>query len=238
MPAVKRMKYTKRSATAKKRYAKKRYTSRKKTYWRSNKIGSTVGYPRTLKFKHKYVDTVRLNFSGLGAVAQYRVRCNGLFDPDQTGTGHQPAYFDNLSSIYNYYSVIGSKIKWTIVPNGIVAQPPYRVITFINDDTTAPVQNVMEETNRSQTRLCQGGINPDKITLYQKWSAKKQFGTGLLANPDFQGTSAADPTQQNHFEISIANLNNGIVSDGIDVWVRFEVEYIAVWYDLKDHFLN
>ena len=39
-------------------------------------------------------------------------------DPNHTGVGHQPLYFDQLMTIYNHYIVIGAKItvKFTAYP--------------------------------------------------------------------------------------------------------------------------
>lgn len=34
-----------------------------------------------------------------------------MYDPDLTGFGHQPYFFDQLTDIYSHYVVIGSKIK-------------------------------------------------------------------------------------------------------------------------------
>ena len=41
---------------------------------------------------------------------------NSLFDPDFTGTGHQPYYFDQFATIYQRYTVIGSKLTATFTP--------------------------------------------------------------------------------------------------------------------------
>ena len=47
-----------------------------------------------------YIDVRRSN----GIAKQY-MRMNSLFDPDQTGTGHQPYYFDQFAALYNRYTV-------------------------------------------------------------------------------------------------------------------------------------
>lgn len=46
----------------------------------------------------------------LGLPASYTFSLNGLFDPNVTGTGHQPARFDQLMAMYELYCVYGAKI--------------------------------------------------------------------------------------------------------------------------------
>jgi len=54
----------------------------------------------------KYVQQVSLasNASGLAA-APWFFNMNGMYDPDQTGTGHQPYGFDQYAALYSLYTV-------------------------------------------------------------------------------------------------------------------------------------
>lgn len=45
-------------------------------------------------------------------------RGNSCFDPDLTGTGGQPLGFDQWSTFYGYYTVLGSKIEVSSMHNG------------------------------------------------------------------------------------------------------------------------
>lgn len=48
-----------------------------------------------------------------GALARYEFIANGLYDPNFTGTGHQPYGFDQLIALYSYAVVHGCKAKVT-----------------------------------------------------------------------------------------------------------------------------
>lgn len=44
---------------------------------------------------------------------------NSLYDPDFTGTGGQPFYFDQLSAVYNRYRVLRAEFSVNIINVGI-----------------------------------------------------------------------------------------------------------------------
>lgn len=52
---------------------------------------------------------------GAGGSNQWVFSAIGCYDPDVTGTGHQPLYFDNLSSFYQRYRVMSSMITVTVL---------------------------------------------------------------------------------------------------------------------------
>lgn len=68
-----------------------------------------------LMVKLRYVDTITLNPAS-AAMASHVFRANSIFDPDLTGTGHQPLLHDTYALLYTRYRVMSSKIKVTPVP--------------------------------------------------------------------------------------------------------------------------
>jgi len=62
-----------------------------------------VVFPPRLSRTLRYVDMYLLSSSS-GSVVSQVMRVNSLFDPDQTGTGHQPRGFDQLCSSTGPYA--------------------------------------------------------------------------------------------------------------------------------------
>lgn len=69
----------------------------------------------------RYSDTIQLTCTS-GAMASYVLRANDCFDPDFTGTGHQPMGFDQMILFYNHFVVTKSRLR----------------VTFRNKSNTSP----------------------------------------------------------------------------------------------------
>lgn len=145
MPNYKR----KRVATAY-RPRKKRVAKYQKTYdqgriTKLNPSRGVLGFPATLRTQLRYSD-VRILTSTLGGVATYVMRMNSLFDPDFTSIGHQPYYFDQLSGIYDRYSVVKSKMvcKFSLIANTTAtAQPSGPVVVGVKSDDDGTISGVI-----------------------------------------------------------------------------------------------
>jgi len=68
-----------------------------------------TGFPDELRCVLKYSTTY--NTSGSVTPSPYVFRLNSLFDPDLTGTGHQPFFFDQLTAVYGQYCVTAGKAR-------------------------------------------------------------------------------------------------------------------------------
>lgn len=187
------------------------------------------GFPRKLKCVHTYHQSAQLVSTG-GSLASQMNRCNGMYDPDATAAGHQPLYFDQLNALYNHFCVIGSKITYYF-SHSATTNLLVQVTSYINDDTTLSVTNLdnLAEQVSAKTVIIPAGSN-NRYKISQSWSAKKFFGKPVLGNKALTGSGTADPTEQSVYVLSAAQP--GGASANIDVQV--EIEYIAIWSELKE----
>lgn len=82
-------------------------------------VGRTEwGFPDRIKTRLKYCDVIQLTGAG-GTAARHQFRMSSCFDPDFSGIGHQPHWFDTYATVYQTYRVLGSKITVTFSPNNI-----------------------------------------------------------------------------------------------------------------------
>lgn len=180
------------SALGKRKRNSKPYKRRVKTRNGSTKYAGKItglsrqdfGFPERLKTKLHYCDVVQLAASA-GNPGIYQFRMNSLFDPDYTGVGHQPQWFDQLSAVYNFYKVLGSKITVTFVPNQvgdieINDKGPYIVgITTVSESASfsAATYGALLEDGNSVNGIIvdkQGGNNAK--TLSNTYSPMRDLG--------------------------------------------------------------
>lgn len=188
------------------------------------------GFPARMYIAHKYVSAVpeKTVVSTAGSNVGYIVSCNGMFDPDISGTGHQPMYFDNCSAIYDHYTVVKSKIKWTLIPSVNSYTSGAQFATYIDDDASGVASiNAAAETQGGNYRVVAALTTP--VVFYQEWSARNTFGGDPLSNDDLQGTASANPVEQSSFCI-FGNASQLTTQTWI---ISFEVIYYAIWDELK-----
>jgi len=204
---------------------KKRYVARIPTVVRVGK----QAFPKQLMNTLSYTELVQYNVSVGTSGANYAWVANGLYDPNRTGTGHQPLYFDQLASIYNHYTVLRSRIKATIsYPytggiNAIVCN------LYLDDDNTPKTDAlVASEMPFASTRVTRPQYDAP-ITLYQRFDAAKVFGGNPASNDQLHGTSAANPAETSQFFIQTWD---NTLSGATNVQVFVQLEFDVLWDEL------
>lgn len=109
----------KKSYTYKKRTYKRTMRRYKKKYNRPlrNKVPDGASpVARNYIVRLKYSDTIDFSPVSLATVL-YTFRMNSIFDPDQSGTGHQPYGRDQLAALFNRYRVYAFTWIISIAPS-------------------------------------------------------------------------------------------------------------------------
>lgn len=186
-----------------------------------------VGFPAQLRMKHRYATNIAVT-STTGSLANYLFSCNGMFDPDITGSGHQPMYFDQLTAIYNHYTVVASTIKVTISCTSVPTNPCQAVLYFEDDTTVTPANTIAgQESGTAVTKIIPAG-STDVHKMYKSWNSI-MFGPDAVDNDNLQGSVSSNPSEQTYFCFQWA----GIASQTQQATINFEVVYDAVWKELK-----
>lgn len=211
------------------RKGKKKYTTAVKVYNKS-RVNAGLGFPKQMKMTHRYFDNQAIITSVPGTIGFIPFRANGMFDPYALLGGHQPYYFDQMSALYNHWVVIGSRIKVKFVPGSDWGRPMMIGLT-LQDDTTAftSFEQIAEYSQNKHGLMSELITEPYIITL--NYSAKKVFGGSILANDNLRGSASADPTEQSIFGVYAQPTD---LAANQTVNIQVDIEYIAVWTELKE----
>lgn len=209
-----------------KKYAKKPVT----TVWKNN-VTMGKGFPKKICMTHKY-NEVQTHTSNSGTPGFFKYVCNGMYDPNNTGVGGQPYYFDQMSAIYDHYTVIGSKITVKVVPVTVPAVA-FRISLSQNDDATQTNNTVSgtAEQSSGSVFIFPAGATDTVKSLTNRWSAKKTFGGSVLGNDNLQGSISANPSELTIWSVGIQAMDT---ISTISVYLEINIEYIAIWEEIKD----
>jgi len=103
--------------------------------------------------KLMYVDTVTID-PGAAAIAKHTFLANGLFDPDNTGTGHQSLMRDTYSDLYSTYRVLSSSLRVTPVATTNANNVPglWGVYLDVNTSLDFSLATAVIEDKRNKTK--------------------------------------------------------------------------------------
>lgn len=217
----------KRTSKAKRSRKRARIKSARRTTVKVTGRGPIA--PRTLA-KLKYSES----FSTTGATIDQVMNLNSLYDPDRTGTGHQPYGFDQYATWYNRYRVYKTKVILKAVNLNTTVDSAYK-ISVLASNTTSTITNppLASEMPGSYTKIIQGGLNTTFKMTYKLPKVNGQTSAQYKADDRFQALTTADPSENIVLHIVTSTLDDGIPTSGS---VKFFVTMVfyAELFDPKD----
>jgi len=160
---------------------------------------------------------------GIGSAGSYIFSCNGLYDPNITGTGHQPHGFDQMMVNYNNYIVTSSAIEVVCYPLANIAGTSTQNMTTGNGTQTNPqimgsflsvgvrdkltsltgaltsTYTILERPGM-KTKFINSNTNPTKV--FHTWSVAQFYGKARDSKEaELSGTVTNNPDEQNFYHI-------------------------------------
>lgn len=213
-----------------KRVAKKRVW-KKRGYKTVTTKGSLTPLPQRFITKHKYAEVISSALGG-GTYGTCRLNLNSIYDPNQSGGGHQVMMFDQLSALYNRYRVIGCsyRISCAVSDNTV----PLQVALVPSNETIPSPSNIAQirESPRAKYVLQGAGANIRTISGYV--SLPSLFGrtkAQYMADDRYQSTVTTSPS-----ELAVLNCFAGLLSEGSStatVYFNIELNYHVEWFDIQ-----
>lgn len=180
--------------------------------------------------KFKYVQAFNMNPGAVGLPSYHVFRANSLYDPDLTGTGHQPRGYDQWCPVfYNNWVIVGAKITVRFVSTGetTIKENTYMVGITLSEDTVVPssAMDEMEKAKSSYRTLTNSGSS-GKAMVSKGYSAKKFWKQkDLLGDPNQRGVYNANPSKTARWTVWAAPFDGATDCDDINAIAS--ITYIA-----------
>ncbi len=173
------------------------------------------------KVRLRYCDRPQLTTTGsVNTAVVYSFRLGSLFDPDYTGTGHQPYMYDQLTSVYNKYIV--EEVEWHVRFRQIAASPLTTLwcgLSLITDTNVAASASgdTLNEIRERSTALTAPLAAVNNSSNFKSWrgkvSLRKLFGLSAAQyygdQEDFAALYNANPSRQCFLELFLIDPDSG-----------------------------
>lgn len=186
----------------------------------------------------RYVTTISLT-STLGVPVGQVFSGNSVFDPNQTGAGHQAYGFDQLSAIYQAYLVTHSTCAAGPIMPSSQTYPgagQWRCGLQASSISSLFLSDIAswQETGDGVTRDGMIGSNYRDANLQAVMALKRSTSKMLGATPttvntakEFSGTVSTDPTSQWYWKFYIQTYDQATTGQ---YSCKFALTYYTLWY--------
>ena len=191
------------------------------------------GFPQQVITKLRYVmQNANTHVSNIIAETQ-QMKMNSCFDPDSTGVGHQPWYFDEYAALYNNYRVIGSTLRVDFSPQSIdttLNSGPWNIGIVGSAVSTNPSTSALDRCEMNDA--VSDYINRDDGVVTMFWNYDPMEKLGQQANDDtVSALVTADPSQVYYANVWTAPFSS--LATGNQVHYKITMEYTVEFFKLK-----
>ncbi len=230
----KRARYSQpRSARA--NYGKKRKFVKRRKVTKKRPITTVIRgvsiLPDRYMVKLKYIDFIHFSAAASG---NYVFRGNSTFDPDFTGTGHQPMGYDELQTLYRKVRVFGSKISVKVNSESATPEASSAVVVLtpqgILGGNPAKLSDAMEHP-RARWRLLStynGGGAQRSLRNYMSTRQIEGITKAKAADADYSSQTDAVPLKKWYWRIHYSSTNE---TSSIDLTLCVQLIYYCVFFD-------
>lgn len=191
--------------------------------------GNCFGYPERLVTKLRYSAMEGLLMTSTsGSVAKYFFSTNSIFDPDRTGTGHQPLYRDSYAAVYDHYAVLKSEI----VVRYINTSASYFNCGLVIEDDNAgsSVIDTISEQNMSTTNFMTPLTGSrSELTLRKRWNAENKLNIDPYTSELYKTDFVSNPQEEQFFTLWCNDAGGGTNS----LLFHAEIVYTVLFTELQ-----
>ncbi len=186
----------------------------------------TYGFPDRMIVDLPYGDHRQV--TSATAYSEYIYNANSGFDPDRTGTGHQPRYWDRYAAIYNRYRVL--KVRVTAEMRNRAQHGAAAIV--VADNSSAALISESYPSELPHAKYCgitssnQPPVHCDYTVL--PWAVTGRTKQEYMADDIYGAPTAASPSEIICLHFLTQSLDN---STAADVEWHVRLIYTIEFYD-------
>lgn len=224
------MPYQRKFASRRKPYGRRTNMRKKRNYKKkipyTKKLSIPTGVPDRVITKFKYQDQIYLTSA---TTVQHVFRINSLYDPDSTGTGHQPRGYDQWAAMYEKYRVNACKVSVSIV-NAVNASQKVFMWADANQFPGALTFQDCAELPEGRATV----IVPSSAASTSNYGFKRYYSMKKLAGVSYQddiysAAFGANPSTQIYCSIGA----EGVSSPTVGVYLNISMVFYCTLYDRR-----
>lgn len=218
------------------RYRKKR-AFKKKRYTRNARRRKTVMYkgvgPPPSVMAKLCMSSLRQATITAGSTDSRVWGINTLFDPDISGTGLQPMYFDQYAAMYNNYIVYGAKFDVKITCGSGTSNMYYPIALIcpyvfgLGNWTT--IQDMIAEPGAQWKWMIPGNKQASFRGFYKPHRIAGISKLKYSNEENYSAAKTANPTNVIALNVNVANLDG---SQSISVATEIRITYYAKFFNV------
>lgn len=188
---------------------------------RPNKtVSLSTPVPDRIVVNMKYAQSIEL--TATTTAAYYFFACNDIYDPNITGTGHQPLGHDQWNQFYDRFRVVGFDAKLTLMNTGAV---PVLAGGILKPTTTATtdIETALEKDHGKILLIAPLDVSQRKTVSWRNqkpWTILGVSEATYRGEANYSGVNAGSP----NFTVPVLQLVCQAADRLTSVTVRFIVE--------------
>ncbi len=189
----------------------------------------SVGIPDRLRVWLKFTDNTA--WSNTGTITQV-YRTNSVFDPNFTGAGGQPRYFDQWAAMFGSYCVLHCDVRHELVNTSTTV--PFTVVTGYTDvDPTGTSFANLAEFKFAKLRGQVGIASSQPTRIYSSGMSShvlhgKKNDQAVLDTDNLNSAVTTNPADVGFYFLSIQAYDDGVST--ASMYARTEIWYLVEFY--------
>lgn len=216
----------------KRNYRKKQ--TKKKQYKKKHRFTMVQGIrSKTFLQNHRYSTGITLD-SGVNTLAGHVFSANGIFDCDVDTAGiHSAILFDEMTALYNHFTVLASKITVTFFsPTDTSASVPNfcAIGTFSGTAKETDIDVVMQNGRSRWKYITQGNGSNSMTTIVKQNNISAFLGQNVIQEDNNAGSASGNPSEQVYYHVYSGSIDS---NDGPIIKANVVIDYKVVWHEPK-----